>query len=300
MKITQRSKQAESIIKDKLSKFFTDEQLDLLDDLGIEVLSDQFSDSDLRDLQSAPSSLIKSFVDKKQTTEVRRRLTCIHPDEIEMLMPWYKENCSEIEEVIDPQTETVIALEVKHKTLNNRPNIHWDGRFIIGIGDRLLSTRSRLDGVVGYQSNVQVKSEDEPEELLAYRIEVERINEKNDKKLQAAAEKYFAKVNKEEQAYRKKHPEWEDLKDFVPSEFQQPKLDEYPEPPVLEGAPEPTDSRWSDIEIELIPEEHVMSSLSSSDIVKVRKHIEDNGIKKPVRKIKEGYKVDKFILKKVK
>lgn len=324
MKTNDRSKEAQGIIKSRLSNYFTEEQLSYLDDLGIEILNDYFSNHELRDLQSAQPAVIKGYVDRNQSNEVKRRLTHIGEDELGELMGWYKENCSEIEEVYDPQAQAVIALEVKHKTLKNSPKVHWDGRFIVAIGDRLASTRTRLDGVVGYQSALQVEDpdfvkkwsafyDDREAKFKVYKDKVEKHKAAHDKKVKAAIKKHekdMAAHQKKEQAIIgkltgkhvrpgvKQLPKPPELK--LP-EYQPLKIEFVePERPEIPQYMPPLDSRWSDVETEVIPEEHIMSSITNDDIIKVKQHIDGTGYKKPVRKVKEGYNVGGFILRKVK
>lgn len=326
METKSRSKEAQKIIKDKLGKFFTEEQLSYLDDLGVEILSDYFSNHELRELSEAPATIIKGFVDRNQKNEVKRRLTRITEDEYESgdLLDWYKQNCSEIEEVYDPQADTVIALEVKHKTLQNSPKVHWDGRFIVAIGDRLAATRNRLDGVVGYQSGVLVQNpqfvedwsvfhDKREKELKAYMASVKKAKDAHDKKVKKAIvanEKennkytidmfeYQVSIDSGDKALVKNVKKPKEPKNAMP-EYVGPAEWVEPERPVTEQFLPPTDSRWSTPETEVISEEHVMSSISNSDIISVKKHIESTGYKKPVTKVKDGYKIDSFILRKVK
>lgn len=316
METKDRSKQSQKIITDRLSQYFTEEQLSYLDDMSIEVLNDYFSNAELRDLKEASPAVLKAFIDRNNGNEVKRRLTHITEDEYESgeLLDWYKENCTDIEEVVDTLTGAVIALEVKHKTLKNSTKVHWDGRFIVAIGDRLASTRTRLDGVVGYQSAVKVQDptfvdtwskfyEERDKKLAEYRKRVDKVKKTHQ-----------SKVDKAQAKYQKAMSEWEDLvfKNSHDPDFKAPKqpvyvepeyvgTDEFVEPerPEVEQYLQPLDTRWSDLESEVIPEEHIMSSITNSDILNVKRHIESTGYKKPVTKIKGGYKVDQFILRKV-
>lgn len=315
METKDRSKEAQKLINDKLSKYFDEKQLSYLDDLGIEILADYFSNRELRDLQDATPQILKGFVDRNQKNEVKRRLTQISEHELETIMPWYEENCSEIEEVYDPLAEVVIALEVKHKDMKNSPLVHWDGRFIVAIGDRLASTRTRLDGVVGYQSAVQAQDpsfvdtwskfyDERDKKLKAYRARVEKTKVAHAKKVekaQAAHQKAVDKYSEEVNNIRlKKGGKVPKVPIYVEPEYVGTAAFEEPERPVVEQYLPALDTRWSEIETEIIPEDHVMSSISNSDIVNVKRHIESTGYKKPVTKVKDGYKVDQFILRKVK
>lgn len=318
MKTSERSTIAQQIIKDRLGSYFSEEQLSYLDDLGIEILSDYFSNRELRDLQDAQPAVIKGFVDRNQGDEVRRRLTHITVEELKTLRSWYKDNCLEVEEVVDPQSEEVIALEVKHKTLKNSTKVHWDGRFIVAVGDRLAATRTRLDGVVGYQSAMLVQDPEfvekwsafyklREEKFAAHMKKVDKAKAAHAKRYKAANDKYLKEMDKynDETAKQVVGPKSSKNKKLVMPVFEEPVYEgvgefEEPERPTYEQFLPPTDTRWSEPEMEVIDEEHIMSSISKSDIISVKRHIEATGYKKPVSKIKEGYKVDGFILRKVK
>jgi len=329
METKDRSKQAQQIITDRLSQYFTEEQLSYLDDMSIEVLNDYFSNAELRDLKEATPAVLKAFIDRNNGNEVKRRLTHITEDEYESgdLLDWYKDNCTDIEEVVDTITGAVIALEVKHKTLKNSTKVHWDGRFIIAIGDRLASTRTRLDGVIGYQSALQVQNpefveqwsafyEEREKKLAAYRKRVDKAKsdhraafEEAEKVFNQEVERYNgefiiyesylvsiqgSKDNiKNDVVDKPVYPVFEQPEYFSPGEFIEPER-----PNIPQFLP-PLDTRWADVETEVIPEDHVMSSISNSDILNVKRHIESTGYKKPVTKVKGGYKVDQFILRKV-
>lgn len=318
METKDRSKQAQKIITDRLSQYFTEEQLSYLDDMSIEVLNDYFSNAELRDLKEATPAVLKAFIDRNNGNEVKRRLTHITEDEYESgeLLDWYKENCTDIEEVVDTLTGAVIALEVKHKTLKNSTKVHWDGRFIVAIGDRLASTRTRLDGVVGYQSAMQVQDpafvtswskfyDDREKKLETYRNKVQKAKAAHAKKVEAAHKDYQKAMDAWIEKLNAKSLTPEDPKAPKQPVFKEPEYKgvsefEEPERPEVEQFLPPTDTRWSEPEVEVIPEEHIMSSITNSDIVNVKRHIESTGYKKPVTKVKDGYKVDGFILRKVK
>jgi|JI10StandDraft_1071094.scaffolds.fasta_scaffold30921_3 hypothetical protein len=241
-----RTENTQKIIDDRLSQYLSSEVIAELSNDEIEIANDSLSNLQLRQLAGAAASVIKNMV-KQWTVQVeRRKLTQIQPDELDEMMAWYMENCSEIEEVIDPETNEVIALEVKHKEYDSRvyfrkANYHWDGRFIIAIGSRLLGFRTRLDDVMGYQSG-SMKKNPERASIL-----------KKDKSA--------------------------DVPEFIRSE---------------------TDSRAAQPELDVIPEDHLWSSLTTNDIIKVKAHMNETNYEKPVTKIKGGYQVDKFILRKVK
>lgn len=318
METKDRSKQSQKIITDRLSQYFTEEQLSYLDDMSIEVLNDYFSNAELRDLKEASPAVLKAFIDRNNGNEVKRRLTHITEDEYESgeLLDWYKDNCTDIEEVVDTLTGAVIALEVKHKTLKNSTKVHWDGRFIVAIGDRLASTRTRLDGVIGYQSALQVENpefvekwsafyEEREQSLAEYRERSDKAKADHEKRVQKARKQHDAKMKEYNEQFLKAqdNPEKYDMPGDPPV-FVEPEytaVDEFVEPerPEISQFLPPLDTRWADIETEVIPEDHVMSSISNSDILNVKRHIESTGYKKPVTKIKGGYKVDQFILRKV-
>lgn len=278
-----RNKVSQKIIKDRLSKYLSEEQLSELDDLGIEILNDYFSNFELKEMVGSDASLVARHVQRHIAAEEQRRLSHIQPEEVEELMDWYMENCDEIEEVYDPQAEQVIALEVKHKTLKQNEAIHWDGRFTIAIGDRLFSTRSRLDKVMGYQSGLAVENPEYVEQKAAY----DKAHEEAVAKHEAAvAEQQAHNDEANEDGSRKKAKE----------------LPEFVDAPLPTASPllMPLDTRWSKPEEDVIPEEHVMSSITSSDIMNVKSHMNATGYEKPVQKVKDGYKVEQFILRKVK
>lgn len=318
METKNRSKAAQSIIKNKLGKYFSEEQLSYLDDLGVETLSEYFSNAELRQLSEASPAVIKGMVDRHESGEVKRRLTHIEEEELEELMDWYKAECTEIEEVICPNHNEVIALELKHKTMKNSDKIHWDGRYIVAIGNRLAATRNRLDGVVGYQCNIPYQNpdfvdamskyfDDREAALKKYRDKVDKSKAAHERKVEKAKAAYMKKlesINQSEMKQADKDPSYQ-MKDPVEQvEYKEPEYvspgewDE-PERPQIEQWLYCVDTRWSEPETEVISEEHAMSSITKSDIIEVKRHIDSTGYKKPVSKIKDGYKVDQFILRKV-
>jgi aspartate carbamoyltransferase regulatory subunit len=256
-----RTPKIQKIIDDRLSNFLSPDVIKELNSDEIEVANDALSNLQLRQLAGAAPSVIKNMVRQWIVSVERRKLTQIQPDELEGLMAWYEENCSEIEEVVDPATNEVIALELKHNTLDSRvyfrkPNYHWDGRFIVTIGDRLLGFRSRIDDVMGYQSGSKMPNPEKAQIMKDHKAEV------------AAAKK---------------------AKEPVPTE-----------PEVPDMVRSETDSRASQPELDIIPEDHLWSSLTTNDIIKVKAHMNETNYEKPVKKIKDGYQVDGFILRKVK
>ena len=318
METKDRSKQSQKIITDRLSQYFTEEQLSYLDDMSIEVLNDYFSNAELRDLKEATPAVLKAFIDRNNGNEVKRRLTHITEDEYESgeLLDWYKDNCTDIEEVVDTLTGAVIALEVKHKTLKNSTKVHWDGRFIVAIGDRLAATRTRLDGVIGYQSALQVENPEFVEawskfyaerekKLAAYRKRSDKAKADHQKKVEAAQAKYDEELGEYHSFFDMNEGVFPDddrapkKPELVEPDYVQPEEFIEPERPEIPQFLPPLDTRWADVETEVIPEDHVMSSISNSDILNVKRHIESTGYEKPVTKVKGGYKVDQFILRKV-
>jgi hypothetical protein len=302
-----KNDRAQKLIDNRLSDYFNADQLAPLTSDEIEILSEYFSNQQYKELKLAPATVLKSLVARHTKTVERQRLINVPVDEVSEMLEYYKEIADEVEVVNCTKCGNDIAIEIKHPEYKSdqyfhNPNQHWQGRFVIGIGNRLLGYRKRHDDVMGYRCGCGIPN---PE----YKAAVEQY-EKDLKAYQVAKTDWDIAVEE----HREKHKAW---KKIYQKEVKSKKRDhgditgapDYPvEPvkPVMPNIPEFTpcanETTMSKAELEAIPDDHLEQSvISQADILKVKQYINETGYKKPVKKVKSGYLLDdKFLLRKVK
>lgn len=256
-------KETNEDIKKRMSRYLSEEQISELSNTELRALNEYLSNQQLRKLADGSVKAIKRIVAKYLKSVERQRLSIIPTDEVEEMLEYYDDIAEEIEKVVCENCETLIAIEIKHKTLKsteyfNNPNIHWDDRFVIGVGNNLHGYRKRLDDVMGYRCGGSLKNP-EYDEIM---------------------KKHEREVNKAKRA-KKTPPKMPRVQEIISCGFQ---------------------NVMSEPELEAIPEEHLKQSIiSSSDIIKVKDRINKTNWKKPVEEVKDGFMIEKkFKLRKVK
>lgn len=275
-----RSPRVQAIIDSKLSSYFSNEQLQNLSDAEVDILNDYFSNNQLRELKNAPEQIIKSLVSRHVKTVERQRLTNIPVDELPQMLEYYKDIADEVEEVVCTNCKNTIAVEIKHSQYDstqyfNNPNLHWQGRFVVAVGNFLHGYRKRHDDVMGYRCGAFIENPEYKPAMEKYLKDLK---------------KYEDQVAKYQEAEAKGKPIKEAPK------LRQPKL-----PTVQPEIPCHNESTMSPVEIEAVPDEHLAQSvITQADIQKIKQHINKVNWKKPVKKVKDGYLLDdKFLLRKV-
>src|SRR5690606_4596989 len=124
----EKSKRIQDIITNRLSQYFSPEQLDPLTEPEIDILNDYFSNAQYRQLKNAPAEFIRGLVERHVKTVERQRLSTIPEEELESSLEYYKSISEEVEVVQCNKCHTDIAIEIKHKTLDatqyyNNPNL---------------------------------------------------------------------------------------------------------------------------------------------------------------------------------
>lgn len=139
---------------------------------------------------------------KNQLTnaEIMGRLSQIQPEDYETLLPWYKSVAKSIQEIhcgeSDNKLDTLIAIEVEMNEMNGQPMInphHHEGKFVVAVGNRLLSYRPRLDGAMGYQA-FGMGTDDQPEIVDSLWSQLENNIVPKREKFTAVSEKSKQKI----------------------------------------------------------------------------------------------------------
>ena len=266
-----RSTRVQKIIDEKLSKYFSEDLLSTLSDAEVDVLSEYFSNYQLRELKNATPEIIKGLVSRHVKLVERQRLTNIPVDEYDQMIDYYKSLGGEVEEVVCKKCENVIAVEIKHPEYQStqyfhNPNLHWQGRFVIAVGNRLFGYRNRHDEMMGYRCGSFMENPD-------FKVAMEQH------------EKDVEQFKKDTKNLKEGQP--------APNEPIPPRVNEF--------IPCGNESTMSEPELEAISDEHLKQSVvTQSDIQKVKQYINKTDYKKPVKKVKDGYLLDdKFLLRKV-
>lgn len=272
----QKSDRIKNIIELRLSKYFKPEQLDPLTEPELDILADYFSNQQYRQMKNAPAEFIKGLVSRHVKTVERQRLSNIPEEELESSLEYYKTIADEVEEVICQKCNKTIAIEIKHSKYDSvqyfgNPNLHWQGRFIIAVGNRLHGYRRRHDDVMGYRCGNFIENPDYIKEMADWEKECKNIEAKNEK------------LKKGETA--QPLPAQPDHKHHLPKQL-----------------PCGNESTMSEPELAAIPEDHLEQRVvTQADIQRVKQHINKTNYQKPVKKVKDGYVLDgKFKLRKVK
>lgn len=141
-------------INKRLAEYFSDDQLEGIDDLSREVLLDTTSAFELRQLAATSTDTIKATIQEHLSREILRRLAEIHEDELPTMLDWYNQNADMVETIHCPDKShktDIVALKVNIANPEFNNTHTNDGVFVVGIVGKLLSYRQRLDGVVGFQ-----------------------------------------------------------------------------------------------------------------------------------------------------
>lgn len=304
----QRSDRAQGIIDSRLSQYFSDAQLSPLTDAEIEILSEYFSNQQYKELKNAPAEIIKSLTARHVKGVERQRLTNIPEDDLQSMLAYYSEVADEVEEVVCNNCKNVIAIEIKHPAYDstkyfNNPNLHWQGRFVIAVGNRLQGYRKRHDDVMGYRCGCLIENP----EYIAAKATFEKDHAAYEEAVRDYQAEYaiFApklkKYNKKFDGVEKHSKEYNKLMNNLPSPPERPPLEPVM-PPINRFIACGNESVMAPIEIEAVPPEHLEQSvITESDIQKIKQRINETDYKKPVKKVKTGYELDgKFTLRKVK
>lgn len=311
-----RTDRAQAVIDNHLANYFTEEQLAPLTNDEVDILSEYFSNQQLKELKSAPSQMLQQLVSRHVKSVERQRLTNIPLDEYDEMIAYYKEHADEIEEVVCNRCNNVIAVEIKHSEYKsdkyfNNPNLHWQGRFVIAVGNRLLGYRKRLDDVMGYRCGCYMDNPDFESAKQDYQKQVAAYQERLDN-WTSEHEKHAEDLND----WEKKYGTGRDRRADDPDSPFLPVKKGAPSKPVWTGGSKPemplapqipmripcgNESTMAPVELEVIDDEHIAQSVvSQADVMKVKQHISETDYEKPVEKVKNGYLLDdKFLLRKV-
>lgn len=147
-----------------LSDHFSDEIIKTLDPGQRELLERYFSPYELDQLGRAGAPAVLRRVAIFEHEILAKRLSFIHREEYLELIDWYKQNCSEIDELYCGKCGNLLGIEVKHLKYDAneffKMRRHPEGKFVVAIGPSLLASRYRMDGVMGYQCGALI---DNPE-----------------------------------------------------------------------------------------------------------------------------------------
>jgi len=300
-----------------LAEYFSEDILKQLDEAEKNVLYDEFSNSELRLLSGQELDVVRGHAAKHLEAEFSRRFNAIKEDEYPLLKEWYLSVSNSVHEIICSKCGALLGIEIDTKDDSINPN-HIEGKFVVAIGDKMFSYRPRLDGVMGYQcANVVDVTEDVKNEALAEReaamkarrpkIEAEilerrkeEFKEQYDRNVRSFIDdEEFPKIKTEKQAakmFMATPPTKENIQEAVDINLAL----EFPEPIFADKVYCGNDTRWSQIEIDNIPEDHIMTSLTESDIVKVKQEMNISNYEPDVQQTKKGYKVESFELREVK
>lgn len=278
----------------RLAAIFSKDILSQLDDAEKNVLGEEFSNSELKILATQEIEVIHNRLKNHLESEFQRRLTQIQPEEYEVLKDWYIENSHTLDEIICGKCGVLLGIEID--TIDDTMNpYHHEGKFVVPIGDKLMSYRPRMDGLMGYQCGNIITDESLLEEWKEYdRLMVER------------EEKYQA----EEKEALENLAKWGDLdhKEQKRISQEEPELLPHsaiysPEPPRPEKSAFTVcdnDTRWGQIEIDNIDESHVMTSITKEDRIKVKQQMDATNYIPDVTETDSGKTVETFELRKVK
>lgn len=270
-----------------LQEFLPSEVIKELDDAEKNVLYEEFANSELRIMASQPIEFIKARLKNYLTAEFQRRLSQINEEEYEVLKPWYIENCHTVDEIHCMKCGVLLGLEVD--TIDDQMNpSHHEGKFIVAIGDKLMAYRPRLDGVMGFQCGNVIENEAVAEEWATFEKEVK------------AAATEFDEAN---ETYQKELVKFNKLSEKTKAKRQPPAE---PAPRVITPPKEPkliecgNYNLWAQIELDNIPEAHVMTSVTKEDRIKVKQEMNAADYAPDVKETKQGRTVESFELRKVK
>jgi len=270
-----------------LKEYLPADVIKVLDEAEKTVLFEEFANSELKVLAGQPIETIKARLSVHLQSEFNRRLTQIQADEYESLKPWYMEICHTVDEIYCMKCGALLAIEIDTIDDNMNP-AHHEGKYIVPIGDKLMAYRPRLDGVMGYQCGNIYQT---PTAKKAW--------DKYDKDF-AQNEEEFAKIlsqhNKEAEAWASL-PDKKREKTPVPEAPTKPHIEPPEEPRTIECD---NYTLWSEVETNNIPEDHVMTSITKEDRIKVKQDMNATNYEPDVKETKRGKTIETFELRKVK
>lgn len=142
----------------QLLETISQERLDKLTEEQKDVLHKYFSPIDLKKMGMQNDIMFDVSVQKIMFGILKHKLTHISSDELEEYLDWYKENSSEINEIICPKCKNRGAIEIAMNDYSSDSFFgeksikrHPEGRFIVYIDSYFLSSRCRLDGEIGLE-----------------------------------------------------------------------------------------------------------------------------------------------------
>lgn len=269
-----------------LSQYFNEEIMGSLDEAQKTTLYEEFANSELRVLATQGIETIIASANRNISAEYERRLNHINADEYPLLKEWYQSISNSVHEIICSKCGALLGIEIDTKDDNLNPH-HHEGKFVVAVGTAMWAYRPRIDGVMGYQCGNIVDTE--------YKDDWEDFAEK----LAKAQEEQAANNTAHDEAFMK----YERLSPSKKKLAKKPVLVEVEIPEQPAGPPTEAcgnDTRWSEIELKNIPEEHIMTSTTKEDMIKVKQEMNITGYEPPIEQTKEGYKVESFELREVK
>lgn len=293
------------------------EVLKELDDAERNVLYDEFSNADTRNLGSQGIEVLRRRISGNLKSEYQRRLSHISASEYKTLKPWYEEVCKSVEEIYCLKCGALEAIQVD--TIDDSMNEHHhEGKFVVAIGDALMSYRPRLDGVMGFlcgniipvpeELKEQAQKEyDERKEArraalikdLSERLPASFEERKPDMLQSIVDEPLLPKIKTKAQAekYLKlQKPSKKDIEHSVnvviSAEFPELEFND-----VMECG---NNTLWSQIELDTIPQEHGLTTIPKEDIVKLKQKMDETSYSPDMEETKSGLRVETFELRKVK
>lgn len=297
----------------RLAAIFDKDIMKQLDEAEKNVLGEEFSNSELRILASQDIKAIHSRLSNHLAAEYQRRLTQIQPEEYELLKDWYLENSHSLDEIICSHCGVLLGIEIDTIDDNMNP-YHHEGKFIVPIGDKLMSYRPRLDGIMGYQCGNSITVSEEEKEKILSDLEVEKENRRNELKKEITDRRkqefdqaveniindsQFPKLDTRNKVIKNmnfKSSTEEDIDNAVEIALEQ----EFGGVIIVEEIPCNNDTRWGQIEIDNIPEDHVMTSITKEDRIRVKQQMDATNYSPDVTETDSGKTVETFELRKVK
>lgn len=270
-----------------LKDYFAPDVFKQLDEAEKAVLYEEFSNNDLRVLASQDIQTIHGRLASHLQNEFKRRLSHIQPEEYEVLKPWYIENCHTVDELYCTKCGALLGLELD--TIDDTMNeFHHEGKFVVPIGDKLMAYRPRLDGIMGFQCGniIETKYKPDWDKYIVDLDKYETATVKNQADYESAIATYEALPKKKRETVER------------PTRAKDPEVPKQPEHPPIEECG--NDTRWAQIEIDNVPEAHVMTSITKEDRIKVKQEINATDYTPDVKETKSGKTVETFELRKVK
>ncbi len=270
-----------------LKQYFPEDIFKQLDEAEKTVLYEEFANSQLRILASQPIEATKAQLSRYLANEFKRRLNQIQLEEYDELKPWYLETCKTVDEIYCNKCGVLLAIEVD--TIDDQFSpYHHEGKFVVPIGNKMMAYRPRLDGVMGYQCGNVYQTETAKKAWDKYDADT--------KKAEAVYEKAITEHEKEAKAWLALPKKKQDK--VVAPEAPAKDLPDAPEEPRFIECDNNT--LWAQIELDNVPESHVMTSITKEDRIKVKQDMDAQDYAPDVKETKRGKTVETFELRKVK